>query len=137
MSSLHLRRLGRCLVLIAATILLLDGLFQIASPPELVEAMAEVGFPPEAGPRIALLTLSCAVLLAIPATAPYGALLTTAFLGGAICTHFRIGEIGSPPQLICVAIGSAVWLGLALADPRLRPLVSRGGEKRGDALPAR
>lgn len=116
------RRIGRGLILLSAGILLLDGVFQIASPPPLIEALDHIGFPPDAGPRLAVLTLGCAALLAVPATTLFGAILTTAFLGGAICAHVRIGEFGSPPQLVCIALGLAVWIGLGLADPRFRAL---------------
>jgi MFS family permease len=137
LSNLTKRRVGRGLVLLIALFLLVDGLVQFASPPPLIAMMGEIGFPPDAGRRVAFLTLSCAILLAIPVTAPYGGLLTTAFLGGAICAHFRLGEVGSPPQLICLAIGFVVWLGLALADPRLRPLLALREDKKSVAPPPR
>lgn len=114
------QRIGRALVLLVAALLVADGVFQLLSPPMLVESLTHIGFPPTAGPRLAALTLSCAVLLAIPITRPFGALLTTAFLGGAICAHVRIGEFGSPPQLVCIALGAALWAGLALSDERVR-----------------
>jgi uncharacterized membrane protein YphA (DoxX/SURF4 family) len=114
------QRIGRGLVLLVAAVLLLDGIAQVISPPMMVDALRHIGFPPDWGPRLAVLTLSCAVLLAVPATRPFGALLTTAFLGGAICSHVRIGEFGSPPQLICIAIGVLMWGGLVLSDGRVR-----------------
>ena len=69
------------------------------------------------------MTLTCTILYAIPRTAMLGAILLTGFLGGAICTHFRLGEIGSPPQLICLALGILVWAGLYLRDTRVRDLL--------------
>ena len=115
---------GRTLVTLIAGLLLVDGTLQILSPPRLVQALVEVGFTVDAGRRIAVITLSCAVLLAIPRTKLLGAVLTTGFLGGAICAHLRIGEIGSPPQLLCLALGFAMWAGLLLADQRLRALIA-------------
>ena len=114
---------GRTLVILVAGLLLIDGVLQIASPPMLVHALTEVGFPPDAGRTIGMVTLSCAILLAIPKTKLPGAVLTTGFLGGAICAHLRVGEIGSPPQLVCLALGLAMWAGLFLADLRLRELL--------------
>ena len=67
--------------------------------------------------------LACAILYAIPRTAVLGAILTTGFLGGAICTHFRLGEIGSPPQLISLLLGVMTWGGLYLRDSRIRTLL--------------
>jgi hypothetical protein len=114
---------GRALVMLVAAILLIDGLLQIGSPPPMVQALAHIGFAPDSGPMIAVATLSCALLLAVPRTAPIGAVLTTGFLGGAICAHLRIGDMGSPPQLIALLLGGASWLGLLLGDPRVRQLV--------------
>ena len=57
------------------------------------------------------------------ATATLGAILITGFFGGAICTHFRLGEIGSPPQLICLALGVITWVGLYLRNPTVRKLL--------------
>ena len=115
--------IGRALVILVAALLLVDGLLQVASPPMLVRVLTEVGFAADAGPTIGMVTLSCAILLAIPKTKLPGAVLTTGFLGGAICAHLRVGEIGSPPQLVCLALGLAMWAGLFLADLRLRELL--------------
>ena len=64
--------------------------------------------------------LACAILYAIPATAVLGAILVTGFLGGAICAHVRIGELGSPPEIISLLLGAMTWGGLYLRDPRIR-----------------
>jgi hypothetical protein len=63
-----------------------------------------VGFPYQAGQRIAIVALACAALLIIPRSALLGAILATGFFGGAIIALFRVGEGGSPPQLICLAL---------------------------------
>lgn len=117
------RPAGRTMVLLVAGLLAFDGVLQFLSPPFLVETMAHAGFAADAGQRLAFVTLGCAILLAIPATAPLGAVLVTGFLGGAIAIHFRLGEIGSPPQLICLLLGTLAWAGLYLADPRLQRLI--------------
>ncbi|WP_043367207.1 DoxX family protein [Belnapia sp. F-4-1] len=124
MTNRSAERIGRALVLLVSTFLITDGFIQIASPPFLVTALTHIGFPPQAGPAIAVVTLTCALLLAARVTAPFGALLTTAFLGGAICAHVRIGEIGSPPQLLCLILGAALWGGLVLSDYRVRALLA-------------
>ena len=67
--------------------------------------------------------LACAILYAIPATAVLGAILVTGFLGGAICAHVRIGELGSPPELISFALGALTWGGLYARDPRIRAVL--------------
>ncbi|MBB4003620.1 hypothetical protein GGR03_002701 [Aurantimonas endophytica] len=51
--------------------------------------------------------MACAALLIIgrfPRSASLGAILATGFFGGAIIALFRVGQVGSPPQLICLAL---------------------------------
>jgi hypothetical protein len=63
------------------------------------------------------------ILYAIPATAVLGAILVTGFLGGAICAHVRIGELGSPPEIISLLLGPMTWGGLYARDPRIRAIL--------------
>jgi hypothetical protein len=52
----------------------------------------------------------------VPRTATIGAILLTAYLGGAVATHVRVGD----PFAIPVVLGVMVWLGLWLRDESLR-----------------
>lgn len=117
--SFH-RYLGNTLLAIVVVLLLLDAAMQAISPPEMLGALQETGWDANAGPKLAIITLTCALTLAFPRSSIVGAILTTGFLGGAIATHFRLGEIGSPPQLICLALGVAMWVGLYLRDQRVK-----------------
>lgn len=129
-------RVGQGLIYLVALLLAFDGVMQLLSPPFMLAAMAETGFSLDAGPLLATVTLTCALILAIPRTATLGAILVTGFLGGAISVHVRIGEIGSPPQLICILLGIAVWTGLYLREPRLRELLPvLSGSMRPRAAP--
>jgi hypothetical protein len=95
--------------------------------PDLLEAdMKLTGFSAALSIWVAVITLLSAVVYAVPRTAFLGAILITGFLGGAICTHFRIGEIGSPPELICLLLGFATWGGLWLRDERARAILPIG-----------
>ena len=96
--------------------LLADGGIQLFAP-HLLKVPMSLAVP------LGIIMLVCGVLYAIPRTVYLGAILTTAFLGGAICAHFRLGEFGSPPQLICLLLGVMTWGGLYLRDPRLRELL--------------
>jgi hypothetical protein len=126
---------GRAIVTLVAALLLLDGFLQLTSPPMMVEALSHVGFAPDSGPRLAVITLTCAVLLLVPHTAPLGAVLSTGFLGGAITAHVRIEGLGTPPQLICLALGALIWLGLCLTDARVRAFIPLGAPARADRHP--
>jgi len=72
---------------------------------------------------LGLILLTATLLYAYPRSAVLGAILLTAFLGGAICVHFRLGALGNPPQIICLILAALVWGGLYLREPRLRALL--------------
>jgi len=59
------------------------------------------------------------VIYLIPNTAVLGAILMTAFMGGATATHVRAGE----PFYAPVIVGVLVWVGLLLRDRRVRELI--------------
>ena len=100
--------------------LLADAGVSIFAPHLLADAQAQVGLPSYLSPILGGIMLLCALLFAIPRTAAIGAILITAFAGGAICTHLRVGEIGSPPQLIAIALAALAWLSLWLRDANVR-----------------
>lgn len=68
---------------------------------------------------LGVVELACVVLYLIPQTAVLGAILLTAYLGGATSTHLRIGD----PFFIPIIVGILVWLGLYLRDGRIRELI--------------
>lgn len=114
---------GRVLVYLVVLVLLADGITQLLLPPFMAATMQGSQFPLTMAPALGTITVACAVILAIPRLAVLGAILVTGFLGGAIATHFRLAEIGTPPQLICLAIGIVMWAGLWLGDARVRALI--------------
>lgn len=103
--------------------LLADAGVQFFAPGTMKAEMEATGYSMSLALPLGIIMLVCAVLYAIPRTAVLGAILITGFLGGAINTHFRLGEFGSPPQLICLLLGALTWGGLYLRDPRLRALL--------------
>jgi hypothetical protein len=107
--------------------LMADAAVSIFTPHLLAEAQAKVGMPFYFSPIVGGIMLVCALLFAIPRTATIGAILISAFAGGAICTHLRVGEIGSPPQFIAIALAAVAWLSLWLRDANVRRAVGFGG----------
>jgi hypothetical protein len=67
--------------------------------------------------------IASALLYAYPRTSILGAILITAYLGGAIATHVRIGSPPFSHTLFGVYLGIALWVGLWLRDPRMRALL--------------
>jgi len=100
-----------------------DGAIQLFAPAQIAAAFQETGFAIDATRVVGPILLACAILYAIPATAVLGAILVTGFLGGAVCAHVRIGELGSPPELISLLLGAMTWGSLYGRDPRIRAVL--------------
>jgi hypothetical protein len=100
-----------------------DGAIQLFAPAQIASMLQETGFAMDLTRVVGPIGLACAILYAIPSTAVLGAILVTGFLGGAICAHVRIGELGSPPELISLLLGAMAWGGLYLRDPRIRAIL--------------
>ncbi len=56
-------------------------------------------------------------------TAVLGAILLTAYFGGAVATHARVGSPLLSHTLFGVYLGVMAWVGLWLRDPRIRALL--------------
>jgi len=117
------RWLGRLLGAAVTLVLLADGAVNLFVPHLLAQQMAATGFSAAQSFSLGVVMVACAVLYALPRTCVLGAILVTGFLGGAICAHFRLGAIASPPQIVCLAIGIAAWAGLWLRMDAMRALI--------------
>jgi DoxX-like protein len=104
-------------------VLVADGTVQLFAPAQIASTLQETGFTMDLTRVVGPMILACAILYAIPATAVLGAILVTGFLGGAICAHVRIGELGSPPEIISLLLGAMTWAGLCARDPRIRAIL--------------
>jgi hypothetical protein len=100
-----------------------DAAIQLFAPGEIASMLQETGFAMDLTRVVGPIILFCAILYALPRTAVLGAILVTGFLGGAICAHVRIGEVGSPPEIISLLLGAMTWGGLYLRNPRIRAIL--------------
>ena len=124
--TLTLRRAlwaGRTMSAFVVIALAADGAIQLFAPAQIASMLQETGFAMDLTRVVGPIILACAILYAIPATAVLGAILVTGFLGGAICAHVRIGELGSPPEIISLLLGAMTWGGLYARDARLRAIL--------------
>jgi hypothetical protein len=87
--------------------------------PELATGMEHLGLPASMVMPLAILELSCVVIYLIPQTSVLGAILLAGYLGGAICTHWRVGD----PFVVQIVLGLLVWLGIYLREDRLKALI--------------
>jgi hypothetical protein len=114
---------GRIMSAFVVIALVADGTIQLLAPSQVASMLQETGFAMDLTRVVGPIILVSAILYAIPATAVLGAILVTGFLGGAICAHVRIAELGSPPELISLFLGAMTWGGLYLRDPRIRAIL--------------
>jgi hypothetical protein len=124
--TLTLRRAlwaGRTMSALVVIALVADGIIQLFAPAQLASMFQETGFAMELTRVLGPIILACAILYAIPATSVLGAILVTGFLGGAICAHVRIGELGSPPEIMSLLLGAMAWGGLYARNFRIRAIL--------------
>lgn len=88
-----------------------------------------IGIPESMVFPLGILEIACALVYAFPKTAVLGAILLTGYMGGAILTHWRVGDpVPFPFPIMHITLGVMVWAGIWLREPRLRALMPlRGG----------
>jgi hypothetical protein len=112
--------MGRVLSALPVLMMLSSAAIKLTHSPRVMEGwVGKGGYPPGTLTPIAIVELACVLLYTIPRTSVLGALLLTAYLGGAVATHVRVGE----PFVIPIMVGVIAWAGLYLRDERLHALV--------------
>jgi hypothetical protein len=123
---------GHALSVLATLFLLLDGLMKLARAQVSLEAMEQLGYPASSVPLIGALLLAGVVLYVVPATSVVGALWLTAYLGGAVAAHVRVGHPWLSHALFPVYVAAFAWGGLLLRRPvlwaQLRPGAGRASQ---------
>ncbi|OAI40402.1 hypothetical protein AYO40_04745 [Planctomycetaceae bacterium SCGC AG-212-D15] len=95
-----------------------DGATKIIKIAPVVEATERLGVPLTSLLGIGSVLLICTALYAIPRTAILGAILLTAYLGGAVAIQVRAGSEAFP-TIFPILVGLFAWTGLILRDPPL------------------
>ncbi|MBS0450662.1 MAG: DoxX family protein [Proteobacteria bacterium] len=113
------RRIGIALSCLTTLFFLMDAAGKLFQLDPVVHATLELGWPQSAVLPLGVLLLVGAVLHAVPRTSVLGAIYLTAFLGGAVATHYRLGSPLATHVLFGVYVGAIMWLGLALRYPAL------------------
>ena len=109
---------GRVITVLLVLFLIFDGVTKVIKVAPVVEACEKLGIAPHTVAGIGILLLVCTTIYAIPPTAVLGALLLTAYLGGAVAIHVRGGS-GWFEIAFSIAFGVLAWTGLVLRDPRI------------------
>ena len=114
---------GYVLSTLVVLFLLMDSVMKLLKLPIVLDASAKLGFSASAVFTIGVILLFCVILYAVPQTSVLGAVLLSAYLGGAVSTHLRLGNPLFSHILFPTYLGAMLWLGLYLREPRLRALL--------------
>lgn len=118
--STSTRRAGYVLTGLAALFLAFDTALKVFVLGPAVEGTTALGYPASSVFGIGVIQLVCLVLYLFPRTAVLGALLLTAYLGGAVATHVRVASPLASHTLFPVYVAAVLWGRLYLREPRLR-----------------
>jgi hypothetical protein len=114
---------GRVMSGLAALFLLMDAVMKFVRPEVVTKGTVELGFPESVILPLGVVLLVSTLLYVVPRTAVLGAILLTGYLGGAVCTHVRVGNPLFSHVLFPVYLGALLWGGLYLRDRRVRALL--------------
>jgi len=108
---------------LAVAFLIFDVVIKFTKMPPVAQAFQQLGLPLTFAVTVGVLELACVAVYVVPQTAALGAILLTAFLGGAVLAHVRVGDPLFSHTLFPVYIGVMIWGGLFLRDKKLRALL--------------
>ena len=112
---------GRIVSVAPVLIVLMSARWKLTSNPWYVHEWGRIGWKTPDLPFIASLQLGAILLYVIPRTSVLGAVLLTGYMGGAIASYVRIGELY--PPLVPLTTAMLAWLGIFLRDGRVRALL--------------
>lgn len=114
---------GRILTGLVVLFLLFDGITKVMRVPYVLAANVQLGLSDNLVVPIGIILLICTAFYVIPQTAIFGAILLTAYLGGAVAIQLRVGHPLFSQTLFPVYFGALVWLALYLREGRLHRLI--------------
>ena len=119
-------RSGQVISALVVLFMVFDGVIHVMKIAPVVDAFAQLGYPLRMAVPLGILELCITALYAIPGTAVIGAMLLTAYFGGATAAQLRIGA-DLFPIIFPVLLGALLWGGLYLRDERIRALMAAKG----------
>jgi DoxX-like family len=116
------RLAGRIVSAVPILFMLLDGGMKLFKPAVVVQATTQLGFPESTIVGMGAVLVLSVCLHLVPRTSFLGALLLTAYLGGAVATKVRVG---APlfDFVFAIVVATLLWGGYWLRDGRVRELL--------------
>ena len=110
---------GWIMSILPVLLLIMSASFKFIQPTGFAEGVTEMGYTSGQMFKLGFVEIGCTLLYLIPRTSILGAILLTAYMGGAVTTHFRVDQM----FIIQVLVGVLVWGGLYMRDLRIRALI--------------
>lgn len=110
---------GRMISGLPVLLLLSTGAYGLLKPAVVAQGLIRYGYSESVALPISIIEIACTIIYVIPRTSVLGAVLLTAYLGGATATHVRAGE----PFFLPIITGVLVWVGLFLREKRLSAVI--------------
>jgi hypothetical protein len=116
---------GRALSGVIVLFMIFDGVVKLPPLDIVTQTMVPLGWPadPNVARLLGVIGLIATALYAWPRTSVLGAILLTAYMGGAIATNVCVDNPLFSHTLFGVYLGVILWGGLYLRDPRVRALI--------------
>ncbi len=115
--------IGRSLSGLTIGLLLLDSYGKLAEVPQVLDGTARLGYPARLAVVIGVIELGCVLVHLFPRTSVLGAVLLTGYFGGAVASHFRIGDPLLSNVMAPIYMATIMWTALLLRDAQLRAFV--------------
>ncbi|WP_212004433.1 DoxX family protein [Chitinophaga sp. HK235] len=113
------RLTGRIISILVILFALVDAIMKVFKAGPSMEGSTALGWPADQVQFIGILLLIGTILYAIPRTAILGAIIITAYLGGAVAIMVRVAQ----PYWFPVLFGILTWAALYLQDTGLRNMI--------------
>jgi hypothetical protein len=122
--AMTLHRVGQILSGLAMSFLTFDAALKLLQVPVAIDSTMQLGYPAGVIVVLGAIQIVCLVAYLVPRTAVLGAILWTAYLGGAVATHVRVENPMFTHVLFPVYVALLLWGGLWLRDERLRAMTA-------------
>lgn len=110
---------GWVLSILPCLLFIMGGIMKLVQPAGFEEGLKPMGWDAGTMKYIGIVELACAAIYLFPRTAVLGAILLTGYMGGAIATHVRVGDM----VFTQILIGIVIWFALWLSDSRVKNLI--------------
>jgi hypothetical protein len=114
--------LGRILAGLPLAFLTFDAALKLLAVPQVIEASAKLGFGASTLPLLGTVELLGVLLTLARRSRVFGAVLLSAYLGGAVCIHVQHSDPLFSHTLFPIYFAAMIWSGFALIDARVRAL---------------